>query len=78
MSVNFLIHVLKHKVYVMIEGACRSDGHGFSNIAKQEEIKGKENLEKAVRTIKKLNQLLIILRTRKVLLQFVISSLSNF
>ena len=49
---NFLIYTLKWKVHIIIEGVCRSSRHGFSDIAKQEEVREKENLEKVVGTVK--------------------------
>ena len=51
-SVNFLIHSLKHKAHVMVEGVCRSGGRGFPDVAKQEEVRGEANLRSVVGTVK--------------------------
>ena len=51
-SVNFIIHALKHKAHVMIEGACRCGGRGFPEIAKQREVTGEANLRESIGTVK--------------------------
>ena len=43
-SINFIIHVLKHKAHIMIEGVCRCGGRRFPKIAKQREVTGEANL----------------------------------
>ena len=42
--VNFLIHSLKYKAYVIVKGIYCSGGYGFSKVSKQEEVRGKDNL----------------------------------
>jgi len=50
--VDFLIHILKHKTYIMVEGLCYSGGRGFPEIAKQDEVRGIDNLRWVVSTVK--------------------------
>ena len=51
-SVNFIIHALKHEDHVMVEEACRSGGRDFPDAAKQEEVRGEDDLRIAVGTVK--------------------------
>ena len=51
-SINFLIYLLKYKTHVVVEGVCRSGGHSFPKVAKQEEVQGKDNLQRVVGIVK--------------------------
>ena len=51
-SINFLIYLLKYKTHVVVEGVCRSGGHSFPKVAKQEEVQGKDNPQRVVGIVK--------------------------
>ena len=51
-SVKFIVHALKYKAHVMIEGVCRKSRRGFPDMTKQEEVKGDDNLRRVVGIVK--------------------------
>ena len=50
--VNFVVQCLKHKECAMIEGALMKGGRGFPDAHKWEEVKGEDNIRKAMRDAK--------------------------
>ena len=51
-SLNFIIYSLKYKAHIIVEGIYQSGGRSFLDIAKQEEVRGEENIRSDVSTTK--------------------------